>query len=94
MLGVAKKQPGDTLDYDVKFDRWLPEGDALVSATAVADQPDITLVGDPEVFHEPPLVKVWLSGGESGKSYKITVTTTTEAGRIKEEDFILRVTDC
>lgn len=91
MLGVAKKQPGDTLDYDVDFERWIPDGDSLVKASAVADYPGIT-IGDAKVI--PPLVKVWLSGGESGKTYKITVTTTTAQGRIKEVDFAVRVNDC
>lgn len=91
MLGAAKKQPGDNLDYDIDFERWLPDGDALVSAVAVADDNTIT-VGDVEVI--PPLVKVWLSAGEAGKSYKITVTTTTAEGRVKEVSFNLRVAEC
>lgn len=90
MLGFQKKQPGDTLDYDLDFSRWLPEGDAMVLATAVADA-GLT-VGPVEVI--PPVVKVWLSGGVTGDSYKVTVTMQTEAGRIKESDFILRVTEC
>lgn len=91
MLGVAKKQPGDTLDYDVDFERWIPEGDSLVVSSAVADDPGI-IIGDVEVI--PPLVKVWLSAGISGRTYKITVTTTTAQGRIKEVDFLVRVNDC
>lgn len=90
MLGVAKKQPGETLDYDVDFEKWLSEGDTMLSATAVAET-GLT-VDDVEVI--APLVKVWLSGGTAGVSYKVTVTLQTTAGRIKEADFTLRVVEC
>lgn len=91
MLGTKQKQPGDVLDYDIDFEDWLVDGDALQSAIAVTDIDTIT-IDNVEVI--PPLVKVWLSGGESGVSYKITVTTTTTGGRVKEEDFIIRCKDC
>lgn len=91
MLGTAMKQPGDILDYDIDFGRWLPEGDILLSSSAVVDIPTL-VIDDVEII--PPFVKVWLSGGEPGVSYKITVTTTTTQGRTKEVDFNMRVIDC
>lgn len=90
MLGVKRKQPGDTLDYDIDFEDWLVEGDSLVAATATA--PEGLVVGDVEVL--PPLVKVWLSGGLDGASYTVTVTVTTAEGRIKTANFNLRVAEC
>ena len=91
MLGVVRKQPGDRLDYDIDFTDWLVDGDSLAAASAVADDNSIT-IGTVQVI--PPLVKIWISGGTAGQSYKITVTTTTTAGRVKEVDFKLRVADC
>lgn len=91
MLGAKRKKPGDNLDYDIYFTDWLVDGDSLVTASAVADDNSIT-IGTVQVI--PPLVKIWISGGTAGKSYKITVTTTTAAGRVKEVDFIVRVTEC
>ena len=90
MLGLAKKQPGERLDYDVDFERWLADGDTMLSASAVADEG--VIVEDVEVIH--PLVKVWLSGGTSGQTYKVTVTLQTTEGRIKEADFKIRVMEC
>lgn len=36
-------------------------------------------------------VKVWLSGGTNGVTYKLTVTITTTAGRVKEVDFRMKI---
>ena len=91
MLGAVRKQPGERLDYDIDFAKWLPDGDLLTLATAVADDASL-VVEAPQVI--PPLVKVWISGGESGKSYKVTVTVTTADGRVKTVNFNLRVAEC
>lgn len=91
MLGIAKKSPGDVLDYDIDYEQWLVEGDVIVTASATTDAADL-VVGDVEVI--PPLVKVWLSGGIAGNSYTVTVTATTAEGRVKEVTFTLRVTEC
>ena len=91
MLGAKRKQPGDNLDYDIDFTDWLVDGDSLVTASAVADDNSIT-IGTVQVI--PPLVKVWLSGGEAGMSYKINVTVSTAEGRVKEVAFNLRVAEC
>ncbi len=91
MLGTVRKRPDDQLDYDVEFERWLSDGDTITDATAVADPEGIT-VSSTQVFGT--VVKVWLAGGEAGNSHKITVTTTTAQGRVKEVTFNVRVTDC
>ena len=91
MLGAVRKQPGDRLDYDIDFTKWMVDGDLLSLATVEVDDP--TLIAEaPQVI--PPLVKVWLSGGEAGKAYKVTVIATTIEGRVKEVDFQMRVVDC
>lgn len=90
MLGVVKKRPGDTLDYDIDFIKWLCEGDEILDASAVSGA-GIT-VGPVEVFGT--IIKVWIEGGTQGDSYAITVTATTTHGRVKEVQFNLRVTEC
>lgn len=93
MLGILTKQPVDQLDYDLDFTEWLDDGDTITSAVAIVDPVDGTLVID-SINIASPVVKVWLSGGDNGKSYKIEVTATTTGGRIKEECFKIRVKDC
>ncbi len=91
MLGTVRKRPDDPLDYDVEFERWLSEGDTITDATAVAEPTGIT-VNSTQEFGS--VVQVWLSKGQAGSSLKITVTTTTAQGRVKEVTFNVRVTDC
>lgn len=89
MLGTMRKRPGDQLDYDVDFGRWLSADDAIQDASAEASGVTVERV---EVFST--VVKVWLSGGEAGGSHEITVTVSTAHGRVKSAAFNLRVTEC
>lgn len=92
ILGRFTKQSGETLDYDVSYDDWFENrDDAPASFTAAAetgiDIETSSLTGN--------VVRVVLSGGTSGESYKITVLLTTDAATpvIKEADFIVKVKD-
>lgn len=91
MLGIVQKQPADKLDYDVDFSRWITDDDEITTVASAVD-PDGSLIVD-TVSVASPSVKVWLRGGESGKSYKVTLTVSTAFGRIKEVDFRVRVKD-
>ncbi len=89
MLATIIKQPADQLDYDVDYGRWLPDGDAVTMAeTSVEPQGELII---DSVQLTDRTVKVWISGGVDGGTYKITVTASTSGGRIKEADFRIRV---
>jgi hypothetical protein len=99
MLGVQMKQPADQRDYGLDFSPWLPDGDLVTTAEATVspaydpvDNPDGVQIESTQLNGLE--VKVWLSGGVSGKTYKITVVAATAGGRVKEVDFQLRVKDC
>jgi hypothetical protein len=92
MLGTQIKQPADHLDYDISFADWLPDDDFVETATASVSPTGELVITDILVLS--PLVKVWLSDGVDGGSYKITVIATTNQGRVKETDFKIRVRDC
>ncbi len=83
------KQPADQLDYDVNFDRWLPDGDYITSGNAVLDKTGELVIDSISITDQ--VIKVWMSGGVSGTTYKITITAATAGGRIKETEFRLRV---
>lgn len=83
------KQPAEQLDYPVKFDKWLPDGDTITSGDATLD-----IVGElviESIGITDQTVTVWVSGGVDGKTYKVTVLAATAGGRIVEEDFKIRV---
>ncbi|MND20856.1 hypothetical protein D3C76_48060 [compost metagenome] len=98
MLAVSKRAL-DRLDYDLDFSKWVSDDDTLTGAEAQAvikssdpdAETDLT-VDAVSVFGM--LVKLWLSAGTNGASYAVTVTATTSGGRIKQEEFTLRIKDC
>lgn len=86
LLGTYTKQPGEKLDYDVDYTDWIGD-DTLLSHVVSADA-GITVVTSAVLSN---VVKVWLTGGTDGVKYKITVTATTTGGRIKEDEFYVKV---
>jgi hypothetical protein len=90
MLGIVQKRPGDQLDYDVDFARWLTGGDTITSVQAVSSAPGELPIST--IQYTGQAVKIWLPiGGVLGKSYDITVTAATAGGRIKETGFEVRI---
>jgi hypothetical protein len=88
-MNLFQKQPADQLDYDLEFSDWLTSGDTINGATAVSDVPTELIIQSVSVSGQ--IVKVWISGGVTGSTYKVTATVTTAQGRIKELDFKIRV---
>lgn len=96
MTTTLIKQPADQRDYDIDFSRWIPDDDTITSATAVVTEIDPLTdiqVESVQIVAADAIVKVWISGGLDGSTYKITVTASTTDGRIKETEFKLRVRD-
>lgn len=88
------KQPGDTQDYDIDFDDYLTfHSDTGTSHTAVAET-GLTLASSQLLTANGVTnsrVKVWVSGGTDGTTYKVTVTLTTTGGRVKQVEISVRV---
>ena len=83
------KQPSELLDYDIVMSDFLPASDNILSVAKTATA-GITL-GTTAINTTTKTVKQWISGGTTGNSYKVTVTITTNEGRIKEVDFYINV---
>ena len=88
VLGTFTKQPAEVQDYDIDFSEWLAAlSDTAISHVVTADA-GITLGA---TTLAAGVVKVWLSGGLTGTSYKITATITTAGGRTKEDEIKIKV---
>lgn len=89
-MGLSKftKQPNEVLDYDVNYSAWMVSGDEIQSATVTADA-GVTI--DSHTIVDGEIVKVWLSSGTDGETYKITVKAVTTNGRTKEQEFKLKI---
>lgn len=88
ILGRFVKQPDEVLDYDVDYTDWFTNRTDTPSTYVVVADPGITIVSSARTGS---VVKAVLSGGTSGRSYKITVRMTTSTGIIKEADFVVKV---
>lgn len=89
-LGNFSKQPAEVVDYDIDYSEWLTAGDNVQSAVVDVSPSGLTV---DSVFVNDPRVKIWLAGGTHGTQYKLSVTTTTADGRIKQDEFRVRVKD-
>lgn len=93
ILAKFEKQPADTQDFDIDFTDWLAGlGDTAPGPTGVdivLDQ-GITMQASSLING---VVKIWLTGGTNGVTYKVTATLTTNGGRIKQAEIQVRVKD-
>ena len=90
LVGVKIKQPDERLDYDFIYDDWFgTSGDTI-------DSVEVNVVGtgtlDVELaISEPTVQKIWVQGGSAGEVYKIEVTITSVAGRVKQDELEIRI---
>lgn len=95
-LATYTKQPAERKDYDVDYAPWL-EHDALDSLNDV--QAEVVITSGPT---DTPLVvesieittstiKLWVSGGASGATYKVDLTVKTQYARIDQSELVFKV---
>lgn len=92
ILGRFVKQPAETLDYDIDFSQFFADGDTILSVASPVISPSGLNAGGTFVI-AGTTVKQWLTGGTDGNRYKITITVTSNAGRVKQVEFFVRVKD-
>ncbi len=88
VLGRFTKQPADVLDYDFDYSDWLEDRNDTISSHSVVSEAGL-VVGN--VFVLNGVVKVFLSGGTNGSSYKVTCTVITTGGRTKQAEITVKV---
>lgn len=88
ILATFTKQPSEVQDYDIDFAPYLTSQNDLAESFTYTTDPGITVVGSTLVNSK---VKLFLSGGLDGTTYKVTVLLTTVTGRKKEADIRIRV---
>jgi hypothetical protein len=93
MLSWPSKDPGDVLDYQLDIEPALVgnEGDTIEGVDVEVDpnQPgDLTL---DNVAADGYRVVVWLSSGQAGLTYNVTVKTTMASGRTLQRTVLLPV---
>ena len=92
ILTTFFKQPNDVQDYDVDFTAWLAGFSPADTGLSKSVSVDTGITLQSSVLNSG-VVKVWLSGGTTGTTYKVTVALTTTGGRTKEVEFRVSVKD-
>ncbi len=87
-LGNFTKQPVEVKDYDIDYSEWLTTKDNVQSATVEVAPTGLTIEA---TYINDPRIKVWVAGGTDGTQYKLTVTMTSADGRVKQDEFKIRV---
>ena len=93
ILAKFEKQPADVQDFDIDYTEWLAGiGDTAPGpgGFTVTVDAGLTLAASTLVAG---VVKIWTSGGLTGKTYKITCTLTTTGNRVKQAEIKVRVKD-
>lgn len=87
-LGTVSQQPVERLSYTIDYSDALSDGDNVDSAFALVS-PAGLIVED--VTPLDPRVRFWVTGGTSGVTYKVTVTTQTADGRVFQDELIFKI---
>jgi hypothetical protein len=93
VLATYTQNPGAKESYSIDYSDDLEEGDFISTLT-----PPVVTVSDPALIADATvcvdtIVKMWFQGGVVGTKYLITVTSTTNDGRILVDEFYIKVKD-
>lgn len=91
VLEKFEKQPADVQDYDCDFTEYIESMNETVGAAHTAVATAETGITVESYAIVAGVVKVWLSGGTDGETYKVTVTLTTAGTRVKQAEFNVKV---
>lgn len=94
-LGTFRMQPADEWDYDIDYSDWLPPSDGLsdqVAPVVTVSLPGL-MIESVTRDYDNKRVKIWLSGGTDGETYKLEVTTRSREGRVRQDEFFIVVRD-
>ena len=90
ILGKFSKQPAERESYSIEFADDLVGQDTIASAVSEVSPAGLTIISTLVVGTR---VKVLLEGGTALSRYKVTVTVTTDDGRIMQDEFLIGIKD-
>lgn len=88
ILGKFTKQPVEIQDYDIDFTGYLEFHNDVALSHTVAAETGLTVLSSALVGG---VVKVFVSSGVDGQTYKVSATITTQGGRVKQGDILIKV---
>jgi len=99
-LETIRQQPNDRRDYDITYAEWWPDG-APITEVVLSQSQTTTVTGAADLTlgfaFDSQIAKVWISGGTSGATYKVTVLAVSDVSgserRAKEIELKVRIKD-
>jgi hypothetical protein len=93
MLSWPSKDPGDILDYQLDIEPALVgnEGDTIQSVDVEVDPSQPGDLALNNVAADGYTIVIWLSSGQAGVTYNVTVRTTLASGRTLQRTVLLPV---
>lgn len=82
------KQPIEVQDYPFDFTEYLQGINDVAESFVVSAAEGVTIESS---SMERGVVRAFVSGGTSGRSYKVSATLTTQGGRVKQLDILVKV---
>lgn len=96
-LKTFVKQPADVEVYEIDWAAKYLAGTGDTAGNLLALTAEAGITATPEVAIGQPVpagvLRVRVSGGTSGSSYKVTARLGTSGGREKEADILVQVTE-
>jgi hypothetical protein len=83
------KSEAAVLDYTIDWTDFLQD-DELITEHEFLSEEGVTL-GEPDLTGANHTV--FVSGGDGGRTYRVTSRITTDQGRTQEQSFLLRITE-
>lgn len=90
ILGKFVKQPAERESYSIEYSEDLVNEDAIAEAVVSVSPAGLTVVSS---LITGTRIKVLLEGGLTGVKYKVTVTATTDDGRVLQDEFLVTIKD-
>ena len=87
-----EKQPSERFDYDLLGEAWLTVEDEFVKVIPKEVEPGINYEGY-VISENGKRVKLWISGGQDGGSYKFSFILRTKYELEKEVDFFINIVE-
>ncbi len=91
-VGTIKKQPSEVRTLSIKYDDALDIGDEISLVTSCTVDPTGELTVTPTLA-TTSRIRLWISGGIDGATYKVTVVVNTVGGETHEDEVTVKVVE-
>ena len=85
---IFTKDPTAVLDFAMDWSTWLASGESISSYSVFVDN---TAMGISTHNHNSGVVTAWLTGGNVGSNYTVSIRVGTNASRIDKRSFLIKV---